>query len=209
MGVAGSGPGAQFGLSNKTVDMTYDTSSHSVTRVSEASMIVQFGPGVFGHDTIRQRNLKLGVRIRRAHISAQLAVTTGSVTSPTQPPPPAGQYLPQTEDPLVTQELVALFGVDSCRFLFWSRPTERWIGFTIAGNTLPIAVSPAANDRLFFRIVLGRLDTSHVKDCELVPVIAGFGNAPLQQHYALGLSVYSRGVAAGAPTFDAQVLGNA
>jgi hypothetical protein len=205
MGVAGSGP---HGLSIKTIEMTYDAGSHHVTRVSEAGIIFQFGAGVGDHSAIRQRGLKLGFRIRRAHVSAQMAFTTGATTSGGQPAPPAAQYVPLTQDPQVTQELISIFGTDSCRFLFWSWPTEQWIGFNIAASSIPAPVSPAAADRLFFRIVLGRLDTSHVKDCDLVPVVAGFGDVPLQQHYALGLSVYSKGPAAGGPVFDTQMLGN-
>lgn len=205
MGVVGLG---SHGLSIKTIEMTYDAMSHRVTRVSEAGIIFQFGPGVGDHSAIRQRGLKLGFRIRRAHGSAQMAFTTGATTSGGQPAPPAAQYVPLSESPQVTQELISIFGSDSCRFLFWSWPTERWIGFNIAATSIPAPVNPQSADRLFFRIGLGRLDTSHVKDCELVPVVAGFGDIPLQQHYALGLSVYSRGPAAGGPMFDTQVLGN-
>lgn len=205
MGVAGA---AQHGLSIKTVELTYDQGSHRVTRVAEASMIVQFGPGIFGHGGIRQSGLKLGMRIRRAHVSAEVSFTTGAATSATQAAPAPGQYTPLVEDPQVTQELAALFGIDRCRFLFWSKPNEQWIGFKIDKNSVPPPVAPQANDRLFFRTVLGRFDTNDVKDCEVLPIVAGFGNVPLQQHYALGIAVYTRGRAAGAPLFDTQVLGD-
>ena len=205
MGVGGSSP---HGLSIKTVDMTYDASTHRVTRVSEAGIIIVFGPNVADHSKIRQDGLKIGFRIRSTHGSAQVAFTTGAATSNTQPPPPPAQYTVLSEDPATTQELYSIFGVDTCRFLFWTRKTERWIGFNIATSQIPPPVSPASADRLFFRITLRRLDTSHVKDCDVVPVVAGFGTDPLQQHYALGVSFYTRGPGASAPTFDAQVLGN-
>jgi len=202
----------------KTVEMTWDPVSHRVTRVSEADIIFVFGPGVGDHSAIRQRGLKVGFRIRRAYGSAQMAFTTGATTSGGLPPPPAAQYVALTPDPTVTQELVSIFGVDSCPFFIWpwlwpwpwpwSWPTEEWIGFRIAANTIPPPTSPAANDRLFFRIVLNRFDTTHVKDCDIVPVVAGLGDVPLQQHYALGVSIYSRGPAAGGPVFDSEVLGN-
>jgi hypothetical protein len=205
MGVGGSSP---HGLSIKTVDMTYDASTHRVTRVSEAGIIFQFGPGVGDHSQIRQHGLKIGFRIRRAHGSAEMAFTTGAATSASQPPPPAAQYVSFSENAAATQELRSIFGVDTCSFFFFTREMERWIGFNIPAGSIPPPVSPASADRLFFKITLRRLDTSHVKDCDVVPVVATFGNIPFQQHYALGVSFYTRGPVAGAPTFDAQVLGN-
>jgi hypothetical protein len=65
MGVGGAGP---HGLSIKTIEMTYDAGTHRVTRVSEAGIIFQFGPGVGDHSGIRLPGLKLGFRIRRAHV---------------------------------------------------------------------------------------------------------------------------------------------
>jgi hypothetical protein len=205
MGVGGAGP---QGLSIKTIQMAHDTSSGRVTRVSEAGIVFQFGSGVGDHSAIRLRGLKLGFRIRRAHTSADVAFTTGAATTaPAQTGPPPAQYMSLTEDTQVTQELRTVFGTDRCRLLWFSWPTERWIGFSISGNSIPPAVTPASSDRLFFRIVLGHFSTIHQRECDVLPVVATMGDIPFQQHYALGISVYTRGSTAGAPVFDTQVLG--
>lgn len=204
MGVATNAP---QGLSIKTIQMTYDTSSGRVTRVSEAGIVLAFGSGVADHSAIRQKGLKLGFRIRRAHTSAEVAFTTGAATPPNQTGPPPAQYVVLAEDSQVTQELQAVFGTDRCRILWFSWPNERWIGFKISGGTIPSPVSPSSLDRLFFRIVLGQFSTIHPRDCDVLPVVATLGDMTFQQHYALGVSVYTKGSAAGAPLFDTQVLG--
>jgi len=203
MGVGGGGQ--PHGLSINTIHTTYDSTSGRVTRISEAGIIGAFGPGVGDHSIIRTRGLKLGFRIRRAHVSAEVGFTTGTATTaPGQTGPPPGQYVTLAEDPTVTQDLQTVFAVDQCRLLWFSWPSERWIGFNIQPGNIPAAVT---SDRLFFRIALGRFNTIHQKDFDVLPVVATFGDSSFAAHYALGVSVYTRGATAGGALFHTEVLG--
>jgi hypothetical protein len=206
MGVA---MGGAQGLSIKTIQISYDSTTGRVSRTSEAGIVFVFGPGVGDHSAIRQRGLKLGFRIRRSHESAEVGFTTGAATAAGQTGPPPGQYVTLVENSAVTQELQAIFGVDRCRVLWVSWPSERWIGFHIPANNIPPHVTPIATDRLFFRVTLGRFNPIHQKDFDILPVVATLGDLPFQQHYALGISVYTREAAAGAPVFHTQALGTA
>jgi hypothetical protein len=201
MGVAGAAP---YGLYIKSIQMTYDPNSGRLTRISEAAVLDTNFNAIGGHGDIRSKGLKLGFRFRRSHGSTEVAVTTAKATGPGETGPPSSQYVTLAEDPQVTQELEALFGVDRCHLLFFSWPNERWVGFK--ATNFPQAASPVALDRLFFRVVLGNFRTIHQRECDVLPVVATLGDDVFQMHYALGVSVYSRG-GAGAPTFDTQVLG--
>lgn len=201
MGVAGAAP---FGLYIKTIQMTHDPNSGRLTRISEAAVLDTNFNAIGGHGAIRSKGLKLGFRFRRSHGNTEVAVTTAKATAAGETGPPASQYVTLTEDPQVTQELEAVFRVDRCRLLFFSWPNERWIGFK--ATNFPPPASPLALDRLFFRVVLETFPTIHQRECDVLPVVATLGDDFFNAHYALGVSVYTRG-GAGVPAFDTQVLG--
>ena len=152
----------------------------------EADAPIDFTQAV--HDV----GLKIGMSFRR--LQAANADVAWAADVPNHNFPQTLSYTPLAPNAGIKAKLDAQFNTDGT-----------WKAFFIDKNL----VMPPGPKSIYIQTTLNPFATLNDRDVHFVPVVVVLGNFDdFTQHYALGISTYTKGLAAGGFEFDSQILSN-
>jgi hypothetical protein len=191
--VAMAGPlSSPQGLRVETVgDIDYDDANERLVRRTRIVAIRADGTPIYS--IIRgvlssPAGLKIGLNLQSRHdmptTAHGLAVIRWAVADASASVPMA--FAPLTEVRTITQELRAAFDCDG-----------KWFGFAI-----PQVSPPPSSPVLYFELEVRRFKLKYPWDMYTAHIVAVEGQATFQDHFVLGLSVFTKGRNNGGVNFE-------